>query len=306
MVSTKNRQMAQERARKAARSQARRKRLAIGAVAIVLLGLGVLVAIKLTGGGSGTSSTATPTSSATVGSDASALAPTALAALTGVPANVLDQVGAGAVSNPPKAISGQPVLSEGGKPLILYVGAEYCPYCAGQRWAMVVALSRFGTFSTLRQTTSSSSDVFPDTATVTFSGARYTSQYLEFQGVETHTRIKQGDGYTPLDTLTEPQQLLLKTLNAPPYVPENAAGSIPFINFANQAIMSGASYTPEVLAGQTAEQIAAALSDPASPVAKAVVGTANAFTTVLCSITQDQPATVCTSPAANAYRANFE
>ena len=29
------------------------------------------------------------------------------------------------------------------------MGAEYCPYCAAQRWAMIVALSRFGTFSGL-------------------------------------------------------------------------------------------------------------------------------------------------------------
>src|SRR6202043_382420 len=50
-----------------------------------------------------------------------------------------------------------------GKPEILYVGAEYCPYCAAQRWAVVTALSHFGTFSGLGTTTSSASDVDPNT-----------------------------------------------------------------------------------------------------------------------------------------------
>ncbi len=34
---------------------------------------------------------------------------------------------------------GQPALTSGGKPQIVYMGAEYCPYCAAERWAMVVA-----------------------------------------------------------------------------------------------------------------------------------------------------------------------
>ena len=44
-----------------------------------------------------------------------------------------------------------------GKPEVLYVGAEYCPYCAAQRWALAVALSRFGTFTGLETTHSSTS-----------------------------------------------------------------------------------------------------------------------------------------------------
>ena len=49
----------------------------------------------------------------------------------------------------PTTITGAP-LTSGGKPEMLYIGAEYCPYCAAERWAMIVALSRFGTFSGLR------------------------------------------------------------------------------------------------------------------------------------------------------------
>ena len=66
--------------------------------------------------------------------------------VTSVPAATLDQVGGGTVTAPPTTISGA-ALTSGGKPEMLYIGAEYCPYCAAERWAMIVALSRFGTFS---------------------------------------------------------------------------------------------------------------------------------------------------------------
>ena len=36
------------------------------------------------------------------------------------------------------------------KPELLYIGAEYCPYCAASRWPLIIALSRFGTFKGLR------------------------------------------------------------------------------------------------------------------------------------------------------------
>jgi hypothetical protein len=170
---------------------------------------------------------------------------------------------------------------------------------------MVVALNRFGTFTNLGVTHSSSTDVYPDTATLTFHGAGYTSQYLTFQGVEMQSNQPQGNGYTPLDPPTQLQQQLLSKFDAPPYVPANSAGSIPFIDFANQAAMSGASYSPQLLAGKTAEQLATALSDPSSPIAQAVDGTANAFTTLICQLTNNQPGSVCTSPAATAYNGKF-
>src|SRR5438270_1263439 len=36
-------------------------------------------------------------------------------------------------------------LRQGRKPVFLFVGAQYCPFCAAERWAVVKALSRFGT-----------------------------------------------------------------------------------------------------------------------------------------------------------------
>src|SRR5438874_585634 len=64
-------------------------------------------------------------------------------------------------------LNGTP-LTKDGKPEVLYIGDEYCPYCAAERWAMAVALSKFGTFTGLRGIRSSSSDAFPSTPTLTF------------------------------------------------------------------------------------------------------------------------------------------
>jgi hypothetical protein len=95
---------------------------------------------------------------------------------TSVPASTLDAVGAGSVTTKPTPVSGPP-LTSGGKPEMLYIGADYCPYCAFERWGMIVALSRFGTFSGLRTVHSGNNpgEVFPNTPTWTFYGSAYTS-----------------------------------------------------------------------------------------------------------------------------------
>jgi uncharacterized protein DUF929 len=267
----------------------RRRMAAIGSVAVVVMVLVVLVVVKLSGGSAGTPSRASSPASNEV-----------IDGVTKVPASVLDQIGLGKVDTLPKAITGQPALISDNKPLVLYVGAEYCPFCAAQRWGMVVALSRFGTFANLATTQSSSSDIFPNTATLSFHGVTYTSQYLAFQGVETETNQRVGQGYGPLDQLTNAQQQVFNKYNAPPYVTQG--GAIPFIDFGNQYVIAGASVSPQLFAGKEAQDIAGALSDPNSSIAKAVDGSANAFTAIICKLTGGQPGDVCTSPGVAAYQ----
>jgi len=281
-------------------AEARRKRILYAgtAVAVVLVIFVVLVVVKLSGG-SGKSSTPQAAVSG-------AAADSVVTDVTSVPASVLDTVGAGTVQTLPSVIKGQSVLSDNGKPVVLYVGAEYCPFCAAERWAVVVALSRFGAFSGLKVTSSSSDDVFPSTPTLSFYGATYTSQYLTFQGVETQSNQKSGQGYAPLQQLTAAQASLVQKYNAAPYVPSDSAGSIPFVDFANQAIISGASYSPQLLAGKSQAQVAAAIKDPTSDISKSVGGTANAITALLCKLTGGRPGDVCTSKAVTAYNGKFD
>src|SRR5258706_2836824 len=66
-----------------------------------------------------------------------------LKAVTQVDPSVSNTVGTGNLQKPLQSIKNPPPTLTGptGKPEFLYMGAEYCPYCAAERWAMVVALS---------------------------------------------------------------------------------------------------------------------------------------------------------------------
>ncbi len=224
-------------------------------------------------------------------------------AVTKVDPNVLGAVGTGGVQNPLHTVKGPPPVLVGptGKPQFLYIGADYCPFCAGQRWAIVVALSHFGTFSKLYQTTSSSVDVYPNTSTFTFSpslygGSLYTSFYIDFVAVETQGNQQDASGnYPVLQTPTMEQQQLLNTYDAPPYTTQ--AGSIPFVDIANQYIAVGLSqgFSPQDLQGLQWQDIANNLSDPTSTVAKGILGTANYMTAGICMVTHQQPANVCST-----------
>jgi hypothetical protein len=283
--------------RAAAQRAQRRNRLLIAGGAIVAVVAVVLAFVLLQGGNSGSAGSAGEPPGPT-GAGLTALVGT----VTSVPAAALEQVGSGTVTSTPTSISGAP-LTSGGKPEMLYMGAEYCPYCAAERWSMIVALSRFGTFSGLATTRSAAQDgagnaePFPNTATWTFANSSYASKYLTFTAVEEFTNIpdKSTGGYTPLMTPTPEQQALLQKYDAA------NQGAIPFIDFGNRYMSVGASYNPGVLAGLTWSQIAADLHDPSSQVAKGALGAANYITAAICSLTGNQPATACT-PAVRALQ----
>lgn len=279
-----------EQARQQA-AAARRKRLLmiVGPIVVVVAVVAAMIGVKVLSGKS----------------DAPALADAATQAatitkLTTLPAATLEKAGAPgkAVLTP---IKGQQPLTENGKPKVLYVGAEYCPFCASQRWPLIVALSRFGTFTGLAETHSSSTDVFPNTPTLTFKNATYTSTYLAFTAVET----ADGKG-NKLQSLTPADDAVFKTFNAPPYVDKDSEGSIPFIDFGNRFLTSGASVSPQLFKGLDHATIAARLADPTSTLGKQADATANAITAGLCSLTGDKPAEVCTAPTVAALKGTLD
>jgi hypothetical protein len=281
-----NRQQRLEALKAEQARQARRKvTLSITAVSVVVLLIVGLIIVKVVTGNSSTPAAAKS------GQASAAVA----SAVASVPTSTVNAVGVGTVTAKPVKITA-PALTADGKPRVLYDGAEYCPYCAGERWAMVVALARFGTWSNLGVTTSSATDVFPSTATLAFHGATYTSQYLSFTGYEETTNQPQGSSYVPLDKPTADDQKIISTYDATPWLPSGSAGSIPFVDMGGQYLISGASYDVSVLQGKTHEQIAAALKDPSSPIAKAIVGTANVMTADLCVLTKNAPTSVCSLP----------
>jgi thiol-disulfide isomerase/thioredoxin len=279
-VSQQRVQRKQQQARGNQRKRARSNWRPGVTVGVVLLGFAVLIGIFLFVARQSSAPRPAPTpGSASV-----------LQAVSHVDPAVLAAVGTGG-TNAPQALHGQPPLKgPTGKPEFFYFGAEYCPYCAAQRWAVVVALSRFGTFSHLNQTTSSSTDVYPDTPTFTFYQSSYSSSYIDFVSVESEDRQQ-----NPLQTPTAEEQQIISTYDAPPYVSAQAQGSIPFINIANQYLISGPGYLPDVLQGLNWQEIANDLSNQNSPVAKGILGTANYLTAAICQATNQQPAQVCSA-----------
>ncbi|HEU5418909.1 MAG TPA: DUF929 family protein [Streptosporangiaceae bacterium] len=216
--------------------------------------------------------------------------------ITSVPDAALAAVGTG--STYPHAIQATKdnpaVLTQDGKPLITYVGAEYCPFCAAERWALTVALSKFGSFSHLGFIHSAPApETDPDTPTLTYYKSSYTSSYIAFDPTEVQTV-----SHATLEKTSKLQNQLMAKYDVPPYVPSaDYDGSFPFVDFANKYVIDGASYDPAVLKGLTWAQVAAALKDPGSPVAKGVDGAANLITAAICKATGGKPGSVCTSAA---------
>ena len=298
-TSTGKREAARRQEIAARRAQVRnRMLLAAGAITAVVAIALVLVLVKVS---------SKPAAAPRADGPAGAALAGVVKDLTSVPASVLDTVRAGSLSGDgigSASTSGSgylapvtgPPLTSGGKPQVLYLGADFCPYCAAVRWPLIVALSRFGTFSGLRTTRSAIAngagqhEPYPATPTWTFYGSRYTSRYLAFTPVELQTNIpdpKTG-GYTGLQALTAAQQELMAR-----YDP---AGSIPFIDIGNAYVQmsSLAPYGPQDLQDLTWSQIAAALHDPSSALAKSIGGSANYLTAAICKLTGNQPASACT------------
>ncbi len=205
-----------------------------------------------------------------------------VASITSLSQTELDAAGTGSANNLIKKVSGTALTGPNGHPEVFYMGAEYCPYCAAERWPMIIALSRFGTFSGLKTTSSSSSDVYPNTPTFTFHGATYVSQYVDFVSVETTDRNQ-----NPLESPTSAEQALVTQYDT--------SGSIPFVDFGNHYAFSGAMYLPDVLSGMSWQAVADSLLQPSSAQAKPILGSANLITAAVCKLTADQPAAVCSS-----------
>jgi thiol-disulfide isomerase/thioredoxin len=245
---------------------------------LVLLLVGGGAAISVTPAGASTTSP-TPASTAI------------LRDISSIPMTEFNAIGAGSIVAPTH-IKKQSVLIENKLPEVLYVGAEFCPFCAAERWSLAIALLRFGSFKGLSTIASSSTDVYPNTATLDFRGAVFTSSYLTFTEVEVETVNHQ-----PLMTLTKAQNAIVNKYDNSKWVPGlTSAGLIPFIDFGNRFLQVGSNYSPSLLAGLRAKKIAGNLSDQNNSVTQSIVATANQLTADLCNLTKELPGKVCLSP----------
>lgn len=189
-------------------------------------------------------------------------------------------------------ISG-PRPSGGAKVRLLYVGADFCPYCAAQRWGLMLTLLRFGKFNGLRYMLSSAGDIHPNTPTVTFLHADFQSGFVAFQAVETADRDR-----NPLQMPDQQQIRILSTFDAPPYV--RFAQSIPFVYLDGRYMLANLLVEPQPLDGENWQQIADTFADPHSLLFQSVMPRVNLMTAAICHLDGGKPANVCTAPGVRA------
>ncbi len=131
-----------------------------------------------------------------------------------------------------------------GKPEVLFVGAEFCPFCAAERWPLIVALSRFGRFTALttcsRRRSRSSRTSRPSVRGLHLheplphlrrrrAVLRHASSRRD---VRPHRHLDPGTGGGG-DPLREPAR--------------SARRSIPFVDIANRMVTSTSGFSPAVL-----------------------------------------------------------
>jgi thiol-disulfide isomerase/thioredoxin len=260
----------------AARKDRQRTQVIAASVAVVVVIIAVVLGVVI-------SNRPKDAPTATAGSGGVA----ALATLEKLPASLFDKAPAPSPAQAPAKLQGGTPLTQDGKPKVLYIGAEYCPFCAMERWALIGALSRFGSFTGVTETRSSSTDVHPDTPTFSFKDAKYTSDVVAFEAVETQDR----DG-KPLQTLEGDNLALFQKFNP--------GGGIPWITYGGTHATDGATVDANAFEGKTYDQIIAGIQDPTSDIGKTVTPAINMITAQICDQTKGKPANVCTSQGVQA------
>lgn len=265
-----------------------------------MLGVSVVLSLLLIGTACGTSTTNDTQSGAqqSRNAPASEAPPTAPSSGTPAPASISEDLSsvplpaivaasaAGGSANPVRPIPEGDVRTKDGKPEVLYIGGEFCPYCAAERWPLTVALSKFGTFSNLHLIHSAESDV----PTLTYVGSTYSSEYVTFTPVEMKGNEVEGNSWVDLQQATDDQKKLLTDLGQ---------GSFPFIDFGGRYVQSGGSADPSLLVGKTQTAIASMLAastavdtDPSSLQGNVNLVTGE-FIRAICNLTDKQPTKVC-------------
>ncbi|MGH8273054.1 MAG: DUF929 family protein [Gammaproteobacteria bacterium] len=172
---------------------------------------------------------------------------------------------------------------------LFYMGANFCPYCAGQRWALILTLLRFGKFEGLHYMLSSPKDAYANTPTFTFEKAHYISDHLILQAVETSDR----NG----GQLQKPSKLQTKIaakFDAPPYTP--TLGGIPFIYIDGQYMVATPLLLPGELSGKNWQEAANELANPQSTLFQSVMPRVNVLTAAICRLDGGNPDKVCSAP----------
>jgi len=105
-----------------------------------------------------------------------------------------------------------PLFNVNGKPSVIYFGSITCIFCGENRWAMALALAKFGSFNSLYTGYSALGDSDVPTiywrpasynTSTTDLGAFYTSKYVNFLAIENTEPITGGFALQPMSTILQ-------------------------------------------------------------------------------------------------------
>jgi hypothetical protein len=167
-------------------------------------------------------------------------------------------------------VTDEPLKRASGKPLVFFMGAGFCPFCAAERWAIVEALKSFGDWDGLVEDKSAGHDEkYLNVPTMSFARVRYTSDFIEFVGRETADR-----NFEPLQELDDKDFEILDTFN-----PDQI---IPFLLVDGQFMQVGAGYSPKMIEGMDHSRVRSELENPNSEVGKAIREEIDNITALIC------------------------
>ncbi len=261
--------------------RARTRTYGIVTIALVVVVVAVLVIVKVAGGGSGSGSAVDQ-----VSPPAGTPIPAAtLAKLQSVPISTLTAASTGGILTTPQSVN-DAALTADGKAEMLYIGAEFCPHCAAERWPMYIALAKFGTFNPQPGRIHSATED-GDVPTLTFYGTTYSSPYFTFTPVEVTTNKPEGNGYAPLQTPTQAQLTLWQDTNG---------GEFPFVDFGGKEVLPSAQYSYGPLQNLPFDEVASQVGDNSTAIGTDIDASAAQLITTICSsLSHDQPSDVCTA-----------
>lgn len=168
-------------------------------------------------------------------------------------------------------ISDIPLKKQNKKILVYFLGAEYCPYCAAERWAIVNALKYFGKWEILEEEWSAEKDEkYLNIPTFTFKNSNYQSTKIMFIGKEIADR-----NFNKFDKeLTGEDNDILDMYN-----PDQI---IPFLLIDGQFMQAGTGINPNLLQNLTHVDIYREIEKNNSEVRKAIENETNRIAALIC------------------------
>jgi hypothetical protein len=260
----------------------RNRRYGLVSIALVVVLVAALVIVKVAGGGGGGGQANADVSSPPAGTPIPAAT---LSKRASVPLSTLAAAPTSGLITQIQPTSGPP-LAAGGKPELFFVGAEYCPHCAAERWALYIALSKFGTFEpNPGRIHSATAD--GNVPTLTFYGTNYSSPYFTFKPLEVYTNRPSGNGYAPLQTPTTAQLDLWQNVGG---------GTFPFLDFGGKQTLTGAQYSYVPMQNLSFDDVAAQVGNNSTTIGANInAGAYQLIKTICGSLSSNQPAGVCSA-----------